>query len=84
MYAASPAEGGRYYIRLLLTEMDGCASFAGLKTLPDGTVCETFREAAAARGLQVADGERYHAFFEAESQSSPRALSRLYAAIIAY
>ena len=84
MYAASPMEGERYYLRLLLTEMTGCTSFADLKTLPDGTVCETYRESAAARGLLMGDREHYHAFFEAASHASPRALSRLFAALLAY
>ena len=84
MYAASPMEGERFYLRLLLTEVTDCKSFADLKRLPDGTVCETYREAAAARGLLMSDKERYHAFSEAAAQASPRALSRLFASILAY
>ena len=67
MYAASPMGGERYYVRLLLTEMTGRTSFADLKTLPDGTVCETFRDAAAARGLLMGHREHYHAFPRLES-----------------
>ena len=84
MYAASPKEGDRYYARLLLTGMNACTSFAGLKTLPDGTVCETFKEAAAARGLLMGDREHYHAFCEADSRAIPMAPSRLFAALLAY
>ena len=77
-------EGERYYVRLLLTEMTGCTSIADLKTLPDGTVRKTFREAAAARGPLVGDRERYQSFPDAASRASPRALAWSFAALLAY
>ena len=84
MYSADPVEGERFFLRLLLTEVTGCTSYDCLKTLPDGTVCETFREAAAARGLLYDDREHFLAFEEAASHATPRALSRLFATILAY
>ena len=84
MYSADPVEGERFFLRLLLTEVTGRKSYDCVKTLPNGTVCETFREAAASRGLLYDDRERYIAFEEAESHATPRALSRLFATILAY
>ena len=84
MYSASPAEGDRFYLRLWLTEGTGCKSYDCAETLPNGTVCETFREAAAARGLPNDDKERYIAFEEAAPHATPRALSRIFATILAY
>ena len=83
MYSASPSEGGRFYLRLFLTEVTGCKSYDCAKTLPDGTVCGAFREAAASRGLLHDDRERYLAFEEAASHATPRALSMLVATILA-
>ena len=47
-------------------------------------MCETSREAAAARGLLRAGKEYYVEFAEAASRATPRALSRLFAFILAY
>ena len=43
--------GGRYYIRLLLTDLAGRTPSADLKTHPDGTVRDAYAETTAARGL---------------------------------
>ena len=77
-------EGGRYNIRLLLTELGGRTSYDSLKKPTDGTVCETCREPAAARGLLMVDKERYIAFYESSSRAAPKAPSRLFASILSY
>ena len=71
MCPAGPLEGGRFCFRLLITEASGCTPYDCLKTLPGGTVCETFREAAAARGLLRDDRGRFLAFEEAASHATP-------------
>jgi len=53
---ASPNSGDRFYLRLLLQEIPGCASFAELRT-HDGTPYGTFKEACVARGLAKDDEE---------------------------
>ena len=83
-YSASPMKGGRYCIRLLLTELNGRTSYDSLKKLTDGTACDEFRESAAARGMLTGDRERYLSFYEASSHATPKALSRIFAATISY
>ena len=42
MYFAHPVEGERFYLRMLLNHVTGCTSFHGIRTLADGTVCESY------------------------------------------
>jgi hypothetical protein len=48
--AANPAEGERYYLRVLLNHVAGATSFESLRTVDD-RVLSTFRETAERRGL---------------------------------
>ena len=48
--SANPAEGERYYLRVLLNHMAGATSFECLRTV-DGKILPTFREAIERRGL---------------------------------
>ena len=84
MYSSSPLAVGRFYLRLLLTAVSGCTAYECIRKTPEGATCETFREAAAARGLLRAEKEYYSAFPEAASRATPRAMSRLFASILAY
>ena len=59
VYSAHPSEGERFYLRILLNHVTGCTSFQAIRTLPDGTVCGTFKEAACHRGLLEDDNEYY-------------------------
>ncbi|XP_077977577.1 uncharacterized protein LOC144433142 [Glandiceps talaboti] len=65
LYQANPTEGERFYLRLLLHHVPGCKSFEDIRTLPDGTVCLTFQEAALKRGLLQDDQERIECLAEA-------------------
>ena len=57
VYSAHPGEGDRYYLRMLLNHVTGCTSYQEIRTLSDGTVCDTFKEAARRRGLLEDDQE---------------------------
>ena len=57
MYAAHPGEGERFYLRKLLNHVTGYTSFQDIRTLADGTVCESFKEAARRLGLLEDDME---------------------------
>jgi len=57
VYRANPIEGERFYLRLLLHHVTGCTSFQDVRTLSDGTICPTFKEAAIQRGLLLDDSE---------------------------
>jgi hypothetical protein len=52
--STNPAEGERYYRRVLLNHMAGATSFDDLRTV-DGVTLPTFREAAERKGLIEAD-----------------------------
>jgi hypothetical protein len=54
--AASPNSGDRFYLRLLLQEVPGCASFKELRT-HEAKLYTTFKEACVARGLAKDDEE---------------------------
>ena len=41
----------------LLNHVTGCTSFQDIHTLPDGTLCHTFKEATCHRGLLEDDNE---------------------------
>ncbi|KAL0295429.1 UNVERIFIED_CONTAM: hypothetical protein Sradi_6836600 [Sesamum radiatum] len=51
---ASPVEGERYYLRILLQNIRGPTSFDSLKTI-QGKYHDTFRDAAASLGLLDSD-----------------------------
>lgn len=53
---ASPNAGERFYLRILLQEVPGCASFEELRT-HDGTIFPTFKAACVSRGLAKDDAE---------------------------
>jgi len=54
--AASPNSGDRFYLRILLQEVPGCASFEEL-LVHDGKTFSTFKEACVSRGLAKDDAE---------------------------
>lgn len=56
LYFASPSQGERYYLRMLLYTVRSPKSFADLRT-HQGTVYETFKEACEARGSLENDRE---------------------------
>ena len=43
LYMVQPAEGERYFLRMLLTHVSGATSFDNLKTV-NGQMCRTFKE----------------------------------------
>jgi hypothetical protein len=54
--AVSPSAGERFYLRILLQEIAGCASFEEIRSYI-GTTYETNKEACVARGLARDDAE---------------------------
>ena len=71
MCSADPVEGGPLPLRLSLSDVTDRKSYGCAKTLPNGTVCETFREADASRGLLYDGREHYIAFEEAPPPRYP-------------
>lgn len=71
--AANPAEGERYYLRVLLNHVAGATSFECLRTV-DGKTLPTFREAAERRGLIEEDNTLNESLAEATEWMMPYAL----------
>lgn len=80
---AHPAEGERYFLRVLLNHVRGAYSFEDLRTLGDIT-CSTFREACEKRGLIEADMSLDDCLSEAATFQMPPALRRLFATILVF
>ncbi|XP_062197784.1 uncharacterized protein LOC133900579 isoform X3 [Phragmites australis] len=81
--SAHPAEGERYYLRVLLNHVTGATSFANLRMV-DGEILPTFREAAERRGLIEADNTLDECLTEAELFHMPPSLRRLFATILVF
>ena len=78
VYSAHPSEGERFYLRILLT------SFQSICTLPDGTVCGTFKEAACHHGLLEDYSEYDLCLAMAASWHMPPQLRHLFVTILLY
>uniref|UniRef100_A0A453HYF7 ATP-dependent DNA helicase n=1 Tax=Aegilops tauschii subsp. strangulata TaxID=200361 RepID=A0A453HYF7_AEGTS len=81
--SANPAEGDRYYLRVLLNHVTGKTSFDDLLTV-DGVLCGSFREAAERLGLIEADNTLDNCLTEAEQWAMPCSLRRLFATILVH
>uniref|UniRef100_A0A0A9DUN1 ATP-dependent DNA helicase n=1 Tax=Arundo donax TaxID=35708 RepID=A0A0A9DUN1_ARUDO len=81
--SAHPAEGERYYLRILLNHVTGAISYDDLRTV-DGNILPTFREAAEKRGLIEADNTLDECMTEAELFQMPSSLRRLFATILVF
>ncbi|XP_024312150.1 uncharacterized protein LOC100833043 isoform X2 [Brachypodium distachyon] len=80
---AHPAEGERYYLRVLLSHVRGATSFDDLKTA-NGRLCGTFREACEQLGLIEHDRSLDDCRTEAATFQMPCALRRLFATILVF
>ncbi|CAL5441876.1 unnamed protein product [Camellia sinensis] len=78
---AHPAQGERYYLRLLLNNIRGPTSFESLRTI-NGRKAKTFREAALLYGLLQSDNNLEQCLEEAISYQMPYSLRRLFATIL--
>jgi hypothetical protein len=80
---AHPAEGERYFLRVLLNHVRGPTSFEDLKTV-EGIICPTFREACEKRGLIETDKTIDDCLCESATFQMPCALRRLFATILVH
>ena len=81
MYSASPKQGERFYLRVLLNDVAGATSFDDLKTV-NGVVCETFHEACIRRGLCADDRQWRETMQENVLTAPPRRLRSLFCIIV--
>jgi primosomal protein N' len=80
---ANPAEGERYYLRVLLNHMAGATLFTDLRTV-SGMLLPTFHEAAERRGLIEADNTLHKGLAKATLWMMPYALRRLFITILVF
>lgn len=81
MYFASPNEGERFYLRLLLTVVEGPQSFQCLRTV-DNVVHPTYKAACIAKGLLEDDEEWIQCLREASIMRTYSQLRRLFSIIL--
>ena len=84
LYQANTSEGERFYLRLLLHHTAGCMSYQDIRTLPDGTICQTFKEAALKRGFLQDDLEWVECLNEAVLTASPSQIRLLFVTILVF
>jgi len=81
--SAHPAEGERYYLRILLNHVAGATSYEDLRTV-HGVIQPSFREAAEKRGLMEEDNSLDECLSEAATYQMPSSLRRLFATILVF
>ncbi|KAK9668308.1 hypothetical protein RND81_13G050100 [Saponaria officinalis] len=79
----APAEGERYFLRLLLLHVRGPRSFEDLMTV-DGYRCTTFQEAALKHRLLEEDDAVEMCLKEASEVQMPFAVRRLFATLLVF
>lgn len=70
LYQVNPTEGERFYLRRLLHHIPGCKSFEDLRTLDNGTICTSFKEAALKHEFIEDDQEWIDCLQEATATAS--------------
>nr|XP_027077123.1 uncharacterized protein LOC113700895 [Coffea arabica] len=80
---ASPMEGERYFLRLLLTHVKSPTSFDDLRTI-NGAYVRTFREAAILRVYFESDKSQQQCLEEAIMYHMPYSLRRLFATLLVH
>ena len=84
IYSAHPGEGERFYLRILLNHVTGCTSSEDIRTLSDGMICNTYKEAARKRGLLEDDQECDDRGTEAASCKMPSELLQLFVTLLLF
>ena len=57
VFSAHPSEGERFFLRRLLNHVTSCIHYEDIRTLPDGTVCNFYKDVALKRDLLDDDQE---------------------------
>ena len=81
MFNVRPSQGERFFLRCLLTVVQGPESFEDLRT-HGGVVHATYRDACIARGIFADDQEWHHCMDEATTFATPSQLRELFVNIL--
>ena len=82
VYPVSPRTMEKYCLRMLLLTVPGPTSWEALRTLEDGTVCDTFRGACMARGMLTDDKEWNDCLSDAAKIRTGRSLRHLFITVL--
>ena len=80
---ADPKQGEKFYLRMMLSHVKGASSFEDLRTV-NGTVYDTYKEAARAMGLLESDDEWDRCLTEAANFQKPGKFRQLFVQILFY
>ena len=83
IYSATPSQGNRFYIRLLLNHITGATCYQSLRT-HNGVIYNTYKECAEAMGILADDKEWVSAMQEASVHAMPCQLRATFAVILQY
>lgn len=83
LYYVNPAEGERFYLRMLLMIVKGAKNYEEIRTYND-VLYQTFKEACAARGLLDDDKEWYQTYKEAINWATSFQLRNLFVIMLTY
>ncbi|PWZ44009.1 ATP-dependent DNA helicase PIF1 [Zea mays] len=83
LYYVNPAEGERFYLRMLLMIVKGAKNYEDIRTY-NGILYQTFKEACAARGLLDDDNEWYRTYQEATNWATSFQLRNLFVIMLTY
>ena len=83
IYSVHPNSGEKFYLRMLLTQVKGAASFTELRIVNEYEY-NSFKEACNALGLLSNDDEWNQCLFEASHYTLPKQLRDLFVTIINY
>ena len=81
--AVSPAQGERYYLRMMLTHTTGATSYSDLRTV-DGIQFDTYKEACKAMGLLEDDSEWENALQEVTDYGSAQQIRATFAVVLQF
>lgn len=81
IYVASPSEGERFFLRILLNHVRAPKSFSDLRTI-NGVCYESFREATEKLGILEEDDSICQCLVKARYVSMPSAFRRYFATIL--
>ena len=84
VHSAHPGEEKCFFLRMLLNHVIGCTSYKDIHTLPDGTVCNSYKEASLERGLLDDEQERDECLSEGATRSLPKQLRELFVTILLF
>ena len=81
--AVSPAQGERYFLRMMLTHTTGATCYSDLRNV-DGTMYETFKEACKAMGLLEDDSEWENVLEEVTEFGSGQQIRAIFAVLLQF